>query len=164
MAPTTKLIARDAASDPGFMLLYYALKSIEEAKPNFTKVAESMGLDTANAAYVQPRLILYDFLYVSLLTATSAKRYARLIKVQDDAEVGSTGGNESPAKPKATPGKGGGRKKLAESGANEDGDGVGDDSPSPRKKQRVTKTRKEDFKTEKSVEEVDGEADAPEVR
>lgn len=45
------LVARDVEADPGFMLFYYALKYTEEGKINFTKVASSMCLDTAGAAY-----------------------------------------------------------------------------------------------------------------
>ena len=48
--PKLDLAARNIEGDPGFMLLYFALKYVEDGKVNFNNVAKSMGLDTGNAA------------------------------------------------------------------------------------------------------------------
>ena len=49
--PKLDLVARTVETDPAFMLRYFALQHTDEGKINFVKVANSMGLDTANAAY-----------------------------------------------------------------------------------------------------------------
>ena len=106
--PKLDLVARTVESDPAFMLLYFALKHTDEGKIIFLEVANSMGPDTANAAYVD---ILVPLSHERAQTdRNSKKRYGFWITVQDEGASSDSVQDESP-KQKAAPKKGRGPPK-----------------------------------------------------
>ena len=103
-----------------------------------------------------PRMSTYSYLacFWPQTDRRSQKRYARLMKVQDEGASSGSIQNGSP-KPKAAPKNN--RSKNEADDTHENGDALGDDSPSPKKKQRVTKAKKVDVKEDNSTEDSDGD-------